>query len=264
MSASDDQAQGKREARELDARLRPLTEILERNRRLIGARGQLLALQAELDKDHIQFSISARAGDQVQRRAYARAFFAEVEAIVFQLKQIALHWSPDSLDPEEQGALAEFVFRVRDDGTVRRVTQSTPMLANVRLAFRYFALAAELPEGDQPDFGNNGWEHFQAAVKIRNRVTHPKSVEETQISDADIGSIDAAQGWFRNSLNGVYSGLLRGTERQLAETQEHLHRQGRKVEKLREIVKDLDDYSAELDRIDPTKPGNGGTAENDR
>jgi hypothetical protein len=38
-------------------------------------------------------------------------------------------------------------------------------------------------------FTDHGWDELKNAIKVRDRITHPKSVEELHISDEDIKSL---------------------------------------------------------------------------
>ena len=50
-------------------------------------------------------------------------------------------------------------------------------------------------------FADNGWNEFKKAVKIRNRITHPKSASDLHISDEDTKTVEAASEWFQSVVH---------------------------------------------------------------
>jgi hypothetical protein len=50
-------------------------------------------------------------------------------------------------------------------------------------------------------FADNGWNEFKKAVRIRNRITHPKSASDLDISDEDTKTVEAASEWFQGVVH---------------------------------------------------------------
>ena len=45
------------------------------------------------------------------------------------------------------------------------------------------------------DVSGSEWQSFRRAIKIRDRITHPKSVSDLNISDEDYNDVSAGFGW---------------------------------------------------------------------
>jgi hypothetical protein len=52
-----------------------------------------------------------------------------------------------------------------------------------------------------PDTGKQWWAHFQAAIKIRDRLTYPQSAADLDVSHADLMTIIDADAGFRLLLS---------------------------------------------------------------
>ena len=72
------------------------------------------------------------------------------------------------------------------------------VVANLRFTVEIFTRLL----GGEPTFDadTEGWRTFRRAVKIRNRVTHPKSVENLELTDADIKCLIAAAHWYEDYI----------------------------------------------------------------
>ena len=55
------------------------------------------------------------------------------------------------------------------------------------------------------DVGGRGWEAFQGAVRIRNRIMHPKHVSDLEITDEELGHVHRAAAWYKESTLLLYS-----------------------------------------------------------
>jgi hypothetical protein len=73
-----------------------------------------------------------------------------------------------------------------------------------------------------------GWSDLVAAVKTRNRITHPTSLTGIQLSGEDIRRVDSAAKWFHElvielflvasrCLDKQVEGMLHGLEREFGE-----------------------------------------------
>ena len=78
-------------------------------------------------------------------------------------------------------ALQDASFRVERNGKVKPDSAKTSFVNRVALVFRS---SVESQERDASElFSIHEWELFQKGVKIRNRITHPSSVEDLEMSD---------------------------------------------------------------------------------
>jgi hypothetical protein len=164
------------------------------------------AVHQELDRDFLTYMLRTADDDsQLWKRAVARSLFAHVEAVTFHLKRLAYHSHRVLgivLTTEELAALEELEFQIDDTGEVNRHIKRIPALRNLRFAFKVFSKVHQLDWS--PDFGGKGWDSFKKALKIRDRITHPRTQADISIAVDDFEAIKAAQVWWRNTLNDLF------------------------------------------------------------
>ena len=149
------------------------------------------------------------------RRTYVRSFFAAVEgwfniiATILLLEPI-LHRVP--LTSGEVAVLSDESYEVDEKGAVlARSARFVPLYRRVRLAF---ALTARTSGSDYVlDVSGRGWKAFRHAIEIRNRLMHPKSIDDLAVTDVEMKTILEAQLWFQHTtiaLNDSSWGALGG------------------------------------------------------
>jgi hypothetical protein len=153
--------------------------------------------ERELHKDDSSF----------MRRAYVRATFSSVEGFAFTLKKIALG-KPELFTSAELAILREEDYQLTASGDVRVGRRFPRTAENLRFAFaafmRFHGTASALPKDE-------GWDAFVAAVEVRNRITHPKRVEDLELSDRDVTTVRHAAHWVAlNVLISVVQTMGRG------------------------------------------------------
>ncbi len=122
--------------------------------------------------------------EQVNRRNYVRAVFALVDGFLSALKAYVIEeWKAGRFNPapSEMPLLLEENYDVDDTGKVRTRAAFIPIKNNVRFTFDIFARAHGVVE--RPDYSEPGWQAFQTAARVRNRVTHPKVTADLDIAD---------------------------------------------------------------------------------
>jgi hypothetical protein len=148
-------------------------------------------LAEDVDRAFLDADEAANAGqDKESRRARrnaARALFAWIEATVWSIKQTALQF--ENVLPEktfnvgEIAVLREREFRLDEDGKVKERNKQLRAEPNLRFAFEAFGrpvhsdfeLQAHGPE----------WAAYLRALKIRDRLMHPKEASQLKVSDEE-------------------------------------------------------------------------------
>jgi hypothetical protein len=142
-----------------------------------------------------------RYDSQAVRRIYVRLFISFVESVVASIKADMLADPPRPLSLSEQALLTESAVDVSDTGDIRDRPLLLQIGKNVRFAFKFYAANHNL--AFTVDFGGEGWRAFVETVRVRNRITHPKRLEEMSISDDELAVIDRAHDWFVISYTGL-------------------------------------------------------------
>ena len=148
--------------------------------------------------------------NQFLRRTYIRTVFAMIEGHLFRLKQfiLELHTSLGSeLSTAEKALLAEQSFELNEKGIPTKAQKFIPLTKNVKFTFGLFARV--FSSSHLSNFNEDGWNYFQESIRIRNRIVHPKTVNDMIISDNEIQAFDKGRLWYEASvLRGFQSSSL--------------------------------------------------------
>lgn len=90
--------------------------------------------------------------------------------------------------------LVEFTSDLNEHGEIvtRRGAKIT-LTKNIQFAFRSLSKAYGITF--KLDKGGQGWQQFLRAVKVRDRLTHPKVLEQLTVSDDDMNDVHNAALW---------------------------------------------------------------------
>jgi hypothetical protein len=126
------------------------------------------------------------------RRELIRAVFAAIEGLHWQLKRDVLSHNRTKLSPHEYAAMVEQTYSVDDRGNVNVTPRFLPLVTAVRLVV---SIVKRSRPTYQLDFNHVGWANLKAAVEVRNRLVHPKTLEDLNVSDAEIDKAMSAFSW---------------------------------------------------------------------
>ncbi len=78
-----------------------------------------------------------------------------------------------------------------------------PLAKNIRFAFSVFAEA----NGTKPtlDVGSEWWSKLQESIRVRDRLTHPRSPSDLDVSPSEVISTVVAKSGFDEALHALIS-----------------------------------------------------------
>ena len=128
------------------------------------------------------------------RRDLVRTSLAGVEGMIWFLKVQVFERrrTVSSVSQIELNAIFERSYAVAENGSVREIAKFLPTLTTIRMLAA--VIARDFPTFD-PDFKGESWRRVRAAIEIRHRITHPKSVSDLDITSEDAKSAEAAFNW---------------------------------------------------------------------
>jgi hypothetical protein len=153
-------------------------------------------LSTNLGSRLITESISEEEG--TNRRFYVRAIFAFIEAIVEQHKKLILELAEKRIVTLPKGAyeaLSEHIYNVKDNGEIFPQFKYLQLQRKLRAVYKIAGKAFGEPLNI--NFGGKGWESFQSAIEIRDRLTHPKSKEDCTVENENLDIVESGANWFR-------------------------------------------------------------------
>jgi hypothetical protein len=147
---------------------------------------------------------------QPERRMYVRSTFAAIEAWIYVMKQMALGWHPDpnclTISEAERLFAQEHEYRLTDSGEVETRRTKISLEANLRFGFKLLAKAGSVPS--VLDVSGSEWQSLKRAIKIRDRITHPKSISDFNISDEDYNDVSVGFGWVLSSYGKLVAEIV--------------------------------------------------------
>ena len=140
--------------------------------------------------------------DQTMRRTFLRACWSMIEGETYCLKRFTLRACELGgifLSADEHVFLSENKVVVNEEGVAQCEFVHTAALSNIKRAFK---IATDRFNLDwKPDFGGLGWRQLRASIRVRHRVTHPKSKAELAVSDDEFAQHKDAFAWYLATFN---------------------------------------------------------------
>jgi hypothetical protein len=134
-----------------------------------------------------------------------RAVFAFIDGFTSVLKSgvlSELSAGRCTVSPAELYVLLEKSYYV-DKGVVKDKDSSATLAQNIRFGLEIAARTHGISQ--RPDYGDTRCESLQRAIGVRNRVTHPKTAADLEVSDEELADIDASWAWFFDASMIIYA-----------------------------------------------------------
>jgi hypothetical protein len=155
--------------------------------------------------------------DQKRRRLLVRSIFAFIEAVSFALKSEAIRGSGKNVPtPEELSIAREESFDLDDRGHIKKTKAKLRTIPNLRFAFHLYSRISGFEY--ELDSSCTEWQRLVESLKVRDRLMHPKSLNDLTITNDEIASALSAYLWFEAeviSLLEEHGETLRGELNQL-------------------------------------------------
>jgi recombinational DNA repair protein (RecF pathway) len=159
---------------------------------------ELIEVQESLGQDVLVCTKMLEQEDsQFWRRTLVRTSFALIEGVVHRMKHLAFEfcsYEKIPLSRAEVAMLQEEGYELNDKGEAISKVSYMHITKNVKFAFKVLARAYSVNNELKVD--DAGWDNFKKALKIRDRLMHPKSSSDLIVNDADVSTVDKAVGWF--------------------------------------------------------------------
>ena len=181
-----------------------LSDTVEENPRKLGLVGYMGLYQvAVADVQQAASALQRNFSDQFHRRAFVRALFAFIEADVWGRKTVAAHVHEEPKYPLKPLTIEELSIAnerpmpiLNEDGTVRSMEPRFRLKGNLRFSFRVFAATFGV-RGFSLQIEQDGWPDLGRAIKIRDRLMHPKGGSDFMVTDEEVEVCMKALAWYR-------------------------------------------------------------------
>ncbi len=136
---------------------------------------------------------------QYARRTFIRSLFSFYEGFGRVLRGVILQSDRGmNLSSEWRLLLKDEQVQVGPTGKLKLIEARFPFVNLFAATLRSWANLNGLDEEqiNQEIFGDNGWNLFQQALKVRHSITHPKIGESLEIDDESLSEVFASFEWF--------------------------------------------------------------------
>jgi hypothetical protein len=149
-------------------------------------------------------------------RQFVRAVFAYIEAVTFSVKVSSAATCLDNeidMTPQERYFATDTEYEINDKGNVVESIARISLAKNIRFAIALNRRAHRITE--LFDASVEWWNCLKAAIKVRDRLTHPKLPDDLNISGEEIVHVMKAKNGFEEEVLhfGKPSGLTTGSSR---------------------------------------------------
>lgn len=138
------------------------------------------------------------------RRTFFRTAFSMIDAVNDFLSRRALEAHALVRNGQIDITACMFLiprdYRLRDNGTITSTDAKRPFVSYTAFLIRTLAEAGGVTKHY---LGDNGWNQFQAAVRVRHRITHPKAEADMTITDEEIKALVAGVQWYLASIHDI-------------------------------------------------------------
>jgi hypothetical protein len=167
-------------------------------------------------RSFLQSKAKTKEDQDFWKRIFTRSVFAEIEGYTEFFRSQALTAEFNKLISSIQSSMSGEIkfmlhpglfvalegksYFIADDGELKFQSMRTPFLANLLFCFNSFAKAheaeIEIKKCDQ-------WSKIQSAVRVRDRLTHPKNSKSLEISEQEIDDVAFTVRWFYKQLHSI-------------------------------------------------------------
>ena len=134
-------------------------------------------------------------------RQLTRAIFAYIEATTFSVKAWSAGYCLNhgiSISPQERYFATDTEYDLNDKGEVVEAVAKISLAKNIRFAISMNRKAHGVPEPFDPSI--EWWSCLKQAIKIRDRLTHPKMSGDLDVTGGDIVKVLKAKDGFEREI----------------------------------------------------------------
>jgi hypothetical protein len=177
-----------------EKRIQELNKFIKKPRLLLKDFTDLI----ELTTDDLQKCLdisNTYPGDLFWQRLVVRSTFSIIDSACYKLKElsycIAKHYHFELSEYDQEMLIG---YKINDEGIIK--TGHPPCAKNVKFTLE---IASRIFNSNPIVFDKN-WDAFLKTIRIRNRLTHPKSVSDLSISQEEYAIASDAFSWFQKRL----------------------------------------------------------------
>jgi hypothetical protein len=159
------------------------------------------SLLAAIDRKQATPNADTHADYEFHARQLVRAFFAYFEAVTFSVKAWSANHCLDhniQITPQERYFAVDTEYELNDRGEVVEAVAKISLSRNIRYALALNRRANRVTGPFDPNVP--WWSHLRKAIRLRDRLTHPKMPGDLDVSGEDLIDVMKAREGFEAEL----------------------------------------------------------------
>lgn len=155
------------------------------------ARGFSHVLVEDVIINHHRFS---EQDSPTHRRDLVRAIFSGIDGLIWDFKQAVRRHAGvmGQLSPHELSALLEEAYSIDSHGNIHVQGRYFPTGATIRFVVKILQRCRPLYT---VEFNHPGWSKLKSSITVRNRIVHPKRIEDQNVSDEELADCLSGFTW---------------------------------------------------------------------
>ncbi len=156
---------------------------------------------------------------QMSRRDVVRTTYAAIEGYAWIFRETIVDAARNTygLEAEEELALTESVTTVSDTGKTSTQTRYLPLRSMIGLIAR---IADRINDDETIDFSRSEWEALSRVSGLRNRITHPRSSDDLQLSGEEVDQAVETMFWLLEQFTTSMARSVTTRKRYLGDLQD--------------------------------------------
>ena len=170
-------------------------------------------LKSDLD---VAQGVTVQEPSDFNKRTFVRTCAALVEGLSYQLRQVTLATLKETkyLSEGESAVLRETKYQLSEKGEIRERNDFQATLPMLLFSLRVYA--KNHGATFSPNTGDNGWNCLRKAFTLRDRLMHPKSLDDLNISDEEGAEFTAGIQWWDSCVMSLLEACDAADKRILA------------------------------------------------
>jgi hypothetical protein len=154
---------------------------------------------------------------QFWRRTFIRSLFAGIEGINHRINNVSIllaNIKKIKLSHAEIAMLKEEIYALNEKGEA--ISTKSKLRTKDNLCFTLKTFAHVSNTTFKIEKNSKEWSSFNEALKIRDRLTHPKSTNDLIISDVELEAVEKTFMWYFASIIAILNSAKKSLETLLA------------------------------------------------
>ena len=144
-------------------------------------------------------------------RSYLRSFFSMVEGITYRTRQILLGRQAENvirLSLDQLIVLSEISIDIDPNGNLHKRTKFYDLKSMMLFTYKTYCECSNKTELFNKYISDTRYMSFIESIKMRNRITHPKTLTDVFIKGDDIQIVLTSHDWFYEFTSEIFMGDL--------------------------------------------------------